>query len=58
MGFAIWTSFSSPMSSGTTDYLLAVWGSASDDVFAVGEGGLILHYDGASWSAMASGVTD
>lgn len=29
-----------------------VWGSASDDVFAVGELGRILHYDGNAWSRM------
>lgn len=31
------------------DELLAVHGSAPDEVFAVGESGLILHFDGTSW---------
>jgi hypothetical protein len=31
--------------------LRAVWGSASNDVFAVGDGA-IFHYDGSSWSKM------
>ncbi len=30
---------------------------SSSDVFAVGLAGTILHYDGASWGAMASGVS-
>jgi len=32
----------------------AVWGSADDDVFAVGANGTISHFDGTRWSAMAS----
>ena len=35
-----------------------LWGSASNDVFAVGYGGTILHYDGATWSAMNSSTTN
>ena len=38
--------------------LLGVWGSAWNDVFAVGTGGTILHYNGAVWNTMASGTTD
>ena len=34
-----------------------VWGSSGSDVFAVGNGGTILHYDGSAWSAMTSGTT-
>ncbi len=30
----------------------------ASDVFAVGDSGTILHYDGTSWSAMASPTTD
>ncbi len=30
----------------TPRYLAGVWGSAADDVYAVGNSGLILHYDG------------
>ncbi len=30
--------------------LNAVWGAADNDVYAVGNGGTILHYDGASWA--------
>ena len=40
--------------SGTTQSLTGVWGSRATDVFAVGHGGTILHYDGVSWIAQAS----
>lgn len=42
--------------SGDANALYKVWGRAQDDVYAVGARGLILHYDGASWSAEASGT--
>ena len=44
-----------PLSQGNG--LIAVWGSSSSDVFAVGWSGTILHYDGSAWSAMSSGAT-
>jgi len=44
------------MTSGTTNRLTAVWGSSATDVFAVGWGGTILHYDGTSWQLMTSGT--
>lgn len=31
--------------------LRGIWGAAPDDIWAVGDGGTILHYDGATWSA-------
>jgi hypothetical protein len=34
-----------------------VWGSSDGDVFATGEYGTILHYDGQAWSPMESGTT-
>ena len=42
------------MSSDTSNLLTGFWGSSSSNVFAVGEGGTILHYDGRAWSAMSS----
>jgi hypothetical protein len=51
---AAWT----PMNSGTTEYLLDVLGNSGSDVFAVGENGTIVHYDGSNWSAMSSGTTE
>jgi len=38
------------------EWLLDVWGSSSNDVFVVGEEGIILHYDGNVWHKMDSGV--
>jgi uncharacterized repeat protein (TIGR01451 family) len=35
--------------------LHGVWGSNGQDVFAVGEWGLILHYDGTSWTDQLTG---
>jgi hypothetical protein len=44
------------MDSGTTDYLLSVWGNSDKDVFTVGFNGAILHYDGKVWARMFSGT--
>ena len=44
--------------SGTTNTLNAVWGTASNDVFAVGNAGTILHRNGSAWSPMTSGTTE
>jgi hypothetical protein len=38
----------------TSMQLLDVWGSSESDVFAVGDQGTILHYDGSSWTSMTS----
>jgi len=43
------------MDSGTTTVLLDIWGTSSSDIFAVGVGGLRLHYDGSAWSIMGDG---
>jgi Tol biopolymer transport system component len=47
------------MESGTLEmvWLADVWGHSSSDVFAVGSGGTILHYDGRVWQPMNSGTT-
>ncbi len=36
--------------------LTRIWGAADNDIYAVGQGGKILHYDGAAWSPMNSGT--
>src|SRR5262249_26464771 len=38
--------------------LHGVWGSAADDVWAVGGSGLILHRDASGWSRVPSGSDD
>jgi photosystem II stability/assembly factor-like uncharacterized protein len=45
------------MSNPATENLNAVWGTAANSVYAVGNKGTILHYNGTSWSSMASGTT-
>lgn len=49
-----WT-WLNPLPQGNT--LFAVWGSSPDDVYAVGDRGAIVHFDGSSWTAMESGTT-
>jgi hypothetical protein len=36
--------------------LFKVWGRADDDVWVVGERGLVLHFDGTEWARVASPV--
>ena len=47
-----WAAMQAPVPQGTDLY--AVWGSAADNVYAVGTKGTILHYDGNAWSSMNS----
>src|SRR2546422_11724983 len=46
--------WSNPLPQG--NHLRSAWGSASNDVWAVGDRGTILHWDGGEWSASASGT--
>lgn len=41
----------------TVSQLRAIWGTSESDVFAVGDYGAIIHYDGNSWSPMNSGIS-
>lgn len=41
-----------------TSGLNSIWGTSDNDVFAVGNDGIILHYNGKSVSSMSSGTTD
>lgn len=41
----------------TSHYLYAVWVVGDDDVWAVGESGTIVHYDGNQWTLSDSGVS-
>jgi len=45
-----------PMNSPTAVDLQDVWGASSDNVYAVGDGGTILFFDGSSWAEIDSGV--
>ena len=41
-----------------SDGLLGVWGSATNDLWAVGKNGTILHGDGTGWTRVASPTTN
>jgi hypothetical protein len=40
----------------TSEWLFDVWGSGPRDVWAVGNAGTIVHYDGDRWTRIASGT--
>ncbi len=42
----------------TKNGLQSVWGSADDDIWAVGDSGTILRFDGHAWMSFDSGVTE
>ncbi|MFO0575875.1 MAG: hypothetical protein U1A78_17900 [Polyangia bacterium] len=46
------------MSSGTTTQLRGVHGTSASDVWAVGDGGTLLHFDGAAWTAVTAGTSN
>lgn len=39
-------------------HFFGVWGSSASDVFAVGSGGVIIHYDGTAWTRMKAPPRD
>lgn len=38
--------------------LTAIWGSSANDVWAVGSGGTVVHFDGTTWKLVPSGIPD
>ena len=48
----------SSVESGATPPLWGVWGSSATDVWAVGDFGTIIHWNGIAWSASSSGVSE
>ena len=50
-----WSKLPTPQTEGT---LLAAWGDRDDRVWAVGTKGIILRWDGASWTQEESGVIE
>lgn len=42
---------------GPDAWWIGVWGTAFNDVFAVGRRGAIAHFDGTTWSSQSSGIT-
>lgn len=49
-----WTSVPTPVASGT---LYGIYAAAANDIWAVGTGGVIVHYDGTAWSQVQSPTT-
>lgn len=47
-----------PVSTGITGKLYGVWASAANDLYATGVGGLILHFNGATWSSSTPTTND
>ena len=45
------------MPSNTAKALISVWGTKWNDVYAAGESGTILHYDGKAWTKQDSSTT-
>lgn len=48
----------SGISSGTSSALYGVWGSSASDIWAVGESGTSLHWNGTAWSSVATSRTN
>jgi hypothetical protein len=48
---------SSPMNISFPSHVNKMWGTSSSDIYAVGNSGLIAHYDGSSWTKIASGTS-
>jgi len=46
-----------PMVIDSMPRLIGVWGTSATDVFAVGDAGTIVRYDGVAWKPMTSGTT-
>jgi hypothetical protein len=46
------------VSSPTAENINGIWGSRADDIFAVANTGVVLHYDGASWTTMTDPTTE
>ncbi len=42
----------------TTSTLLGIWGDGPSNIYAVGKGGTIIHYDGNDWLPMTSNVEE
>ncbi len=56
-GGATWSYAGGPTGLSSNVNLNGIWGSAANDIWAVGSGGTIRHYDGSNWSTSGTGVT-
>ncbi len=49
-----WSSLTLP----TSAMLTSVWGASATDVYTTGDAGLIVRFNGSTWSTMSSGTSD
>jgi len=47
-----------PISTGVSSFLLAIWGTDDSNLYAVGSGGTIIHYNGVNWNLEESPTTE
>ena len=47
----------SPMTTGTTENIVGIWGTSPFNIYAAGKNGVLLRYDRQQWSQLSSGVT-
>ncbi len=54
-----WTKSSTPTASHPNVFAyFKVWGTASNNVYAVGQRGVLAHWDGSTWTAIESGTNE
>jgi hypothetical protein len=51
-----WTEESIPMLDRESDAMFKVWGAAADDVWVVGDAGVVLHWDGSEFTQVLAGT--
>ena len=47
-----------PIQRASVGAFFKVWGSARDDVYAVGQRGIVMHFDGSAWEELFVGASD
>lgn len=52
-----WGDVTLPMLDREVPALFKVWGAAEDDAWAIGQRGLVLHFDGGEWTQVDAGTT-
>ncbi|MDD8018733.1 MAG: hypothetical protein PHP42_10205 [Bacteroidota bacterium] len=52
-----WTFYGSSHGFLQSFYIYKIWGTSSRNLYFVGTGGTIIHYDGSTWTTQSSGTT-
>lgn len=52
-----WSEATLPKDAASEIAVYKIWGRSADDVFAVGTGGMGLHWDGSAWTSLTTGTT-